>query len=111
MFRNLAEKLKICAVILFFVGVVVSVVLGLPFAETSTMITVLYVIVGTFFSWLGSAIIYAIALILQRVSKTSFNINNTIEDLNPSNRDDGESNNMTDALSDKIIDEKIWNND
>ena len=81
MFNNLETKLKIGAIVLFVVGILGSIFHGVTFAKISITIAVLYIFVGVVVSWFVSAIIYAIATILEIVNqKKSYKPNNLTDD-------------------------------
>lgn len=72
MFRNIASKLKTAAGILFALGTVGSVIVGiLLMTRSMTAVGIAVLIGGTFLSWLCSILVYGFGQLIENTDRTA----------------------------------------
>ena len=68
MFENIGDKIKIIAKIVFLIGTISSLVLGVrTLIELEAFIGVLYIFFGIFLSWISACLTYAFGELLEKV--------------------------------------------
>ncbi len=65
MFNNIGDKIKIVAVIISTLGIIFSVIAGLVFLTTSTLIGILIILLGSLLSWVSTFLLYGFGQLIE----------------------------------------------
>ena len=68
MWDNIGSKLQKLAKVVCWLGIIVSVISGIVFmTQNQIVIGLVYLILGSLFSWIGSWSIYGLGLVVEKV--------------------------------------------
>ncbi len=65
MFNNIGDKIKTVAVIISILGIIFSVILGLVFLTTSTLIGILIILLGSLLSWVSTFLLFGFGQLIE----------------------------------------------
>lgn len=74
MFKNIGSKIKSLAEIICWIGIVISVLIGIAWMENSIIGGILIAIIGSGISWIGSFFAYGFGELIEKTSEIATNI-------------------------------------
>ncbi len=97
MYNNIGGKIKSLALIVCWLGILVSVIGGVTLMgmrDTPILVGLIVVVLGSVFSWLGSLTTYGLGQLIENSDK----LVETLEEVNDNIMTDKIEDNMTDSL-------------